>query len=356
MTAARPVLAPSVRRLWRDRETLQLGRTPGTAVVLAGVGNVLRSLLALLDGSRDRAGVLRDADCPPAASEAVLTLLEGAGLVTDAATERPTLPGMDRPERDRLAPDLVSLRLVRGGDPHRTGRRRRESRVVVVGAGRVGAPLAALLAVAGVGAVDVVDDGVVRPEDCGVGGLPLDAVGRCRGDAARELLAEVAPSVRTTPVVLPDLVLLAPAAGSPLPDAVVPGPHLVAEVREGTGVVGPLVRPGISACLRCLDLARTDRDPGWPALAAQLAVPDPAVAPCDGPLALAVAAQAAQQALSFLDGTAMPAALGGTLELALPDWRWRRRSWQLHPACDCAWGDTGSPARRPEREESRLSG
>ncbi|MCU1672062.1 MAG: UBA/THIF-type binding protein [Frankiales bacterium] len=335
----RPVLPPVLRRLWRDRETLQLGRTPATAVVLAGLGSVLRSLLALLDGSRDRAGIVRDADCPPETTAAVLALLEGAGLVSDAAAP-PPLADLDRAERDRLAPDLVSLQLVRG-DPAPITRRRQEARVVVLGAGRVGVPVAALLAVAGVGAVDVVDDGVARAEDCGVGGLALDMVGRCRGDAARALLTALAPSVRTAPVVLPDLVVLAPPAGTPLPDDPLPSPHLVADVREGVGVVGPLVRPGISACLHCQDLTRTDRDPGWPAVAAQLAVPAPAVAPCDGPLALAVAAQAAQQALAHLDGFALPATVGGTLELALPDWRWRRRSWQLHPACACAWRDTG---------------
>ncbi|MCA1711684.1 MAG: ThiF family adenylyltransferase [Actinobacteria bacterium] len=341
MTAARPLLAPSARRLWRDRETLQLGRTPGSAVVLAGIGGVARSLLALLDGSRDRAGVLRDAPCPPDTTTAVLTLLEGAGLVTDAAEGRTALAALERGERDRLAPDLVSLQLLRPAGGQSSVRRRREARVVVAGAGRVGAPLAALLAVAGVGAVDVVDEGPVRPEDCGVGGLQLEALGRCRGDAARDLLAAVALSVRTVPVVLPDLVVLAPAAGQPLPEAPGSAPHLVAEVREATGVVGPLVLPGISACLHCLDLARTDRDPGWPALAAQLSTPTGAVAACDGPLALAVAAQAAQQVLAHLDGLSLPASLGGTLELALPDWRWRRRSWQLHPACGCAWRATG---------------
>jgi hypothetical protein len=73
----------------------------------------------------------------------------------------------------------------------------------------------------------------------------------------------------------------------------------------------------------------------------QLAVPAGAPQPCDGPLAVAVAALAAQQVLEQLDGEALPASVGGTLELALPDWRWRRRSWQVHPACGCSWRDTG---------------
>ena len=38
---------------------------------------------------------------------------------------------------------------------------------------------------------------------------------------------------------------------------------------------GPLVTPGRGPCLRCLDLHRCDRDPAWPALLAQLALPAP---------------------------------------------------------------------------------
>jgi hypothetical protein len=47
-------------------------------------------------------------------------------------------------------------------------------------------------------------------------------------------------------------------------------PHLPVRMRDGAGLVGPLVIPGVSSCLCCVDLHRTDRDPAWPALAAQL--------------------------------------------------------------------------------------
>lgn len=341
----RPLLTPAARRLWRDRETLQLGLSPGRAVVLAGVDGVTRAVLALLDGTRDKTRLLREADAvgsTPEQTEQVLALLGQAGLLDDASSGRSAAADLERDERDRLAPDLGSLRLVggvRGGD---AVRRRLASRVIVEGAGRVGAPLAAALAAGGVGSVEVVDDGVTRPEDCGVGGLPPSAVGRSRGEAARELLPARPAASRLR---LPDLVVLAPAAGVPLGEPPRLVPHLVAEVRGEVGVVGPLVTPGASACLRCLDLARADRDPGWPALALQLGEAVPGVVPCDSALSLAVAAQAALQALSFLDGLlsggARPATVGGTLELTLPDWRWRRRSWQVHPDCGCGWRATG---------------
>ena len=47
-------------------------------------------------------------------------------------------------------------------------------------------------------------------------------------------------------------------------------PHLPVRVRDGAGLVGPLVVPGVTSCLRCADLHRSDRDAAWPAVAAQL--------------------------------------------------------------------------------------
>jgi hypothetical protein len=339
----RPLLTPAVRRLWRDHETLQLGRPPGRAVVLAGVDPAVRGALALLDGTRDHDRLLRDAasqGCSPVITARVLTLLDGAGLLDDAAGRAPAA-ALDRAQRDRLGPDLAALRLVAGGDPGEVLRRRRAARVVVDGAGRVGAAVAALLAAAGVGLVEPVDDGLARPEDCGVGGLSPAAVGEQRGEAARRGLPGSTTGPGRAPLTLPDLVVLAPAGGLPVPEPPQLVPHLLAEAGGETGVVGPLVLPGRSACLRCIDLARADVDPGWPALALQLTEPHRGVAPADGVLAVAVAAQAALQALTFLDGRLLPATAGGTLEFVLPDWRWRRRSWQMHPDCGCGWIDRG---------------
>ncbi len=341
----RPVLSPAARWLWRDPETLQLGRAAGSALVLAGLDPATRAVLPLLDGTRDLPALLRDAQqvgCPPERIEELLALLRGGGLLVDGDERWPTR--LELAERDRLGSDVASLGLLHDGAGLPALHRRDRAAVVVVGGGRVGAPLAALLAAAGVGAVDVVDDGHTRPQDAGVGGLGLSDVGRRRSEAARERLREGAPSTQTSPVARPDLVVLAPAG--PLPEREVQAllrdglPHLLAEVRDTVGVVGPLVVPGRSACLHCLDLTRSDRDPGWPVLAAQLGLAVRAVPACDGPLAAAVAAQAALQVLALLDGAA-PATVDGSLELALPDWRWRRRSWSAHPSCACRWEAAG---------------
>jgi bacteriocin biosynthesis cyclodehydratase domain-containing protein len=113
-------------------------------------------------------------------------------------------------------------------------------------------------------------------------------------------------------------------------------PHLAALAAEAIGTVGPLVLPGRTACLRCLDMSRADRDPAWPLILAQLTGRRPDPPACDAPLAASVAAQAAAQALAFVDRPAGPvAAANATLELVLPSWQWRRRSWPPHPECSC---------------------
>ena len=339
----RPVLTPGVCSLWRDPSTLQLGRGSGRSAVVRGVDPSLRAGLHLLDGTLERAQLVRSASvahgCRPEQLETLLDLLDHSGLLDDAGQDRASLQALTPQERARLSADTASLALVRGDGGLPAIELRRAARVVVVGAGRVGVPLSLALAAAGIGAVDVVDEGVARAEDTGAGGLPLEAVGRRRGQAARELLHRTAPSMPQASIDRADLVVLADAHTEPhahgrelLLDGI---PHLRAEVRDSTGVVGPLVLPGRTPCLRCLELTRCDLDPAWPALAAQLSNAGADPAACDGPLALAVAAQGAMQVLAMVDGTMDPAALGGTLEMALPDWRWRRRSWPVHPDCGC---------------------
>lgn len=327
----RPVLAPAARRLWRDRTTLQLGRPSGRAVVLEQVDEGRRRLLPLLDGTRTRQQVLSEAvaaGCRDA--ESVLVLLEHSGLLLDADELVPR--ELTRDDRERLGPDLAALTLLRGRRAVPALQARRAARVVVHGAGRVGGTLASLLSSAGVGTVEVVDRGTTRPEDLSSGGLREPDVGRRRDEALSARIRTLSSVRRPALVVLTDET----AADTAVALAADAMPHLVAVVDEHVGTVGPLVLPGRSACLRCLDLVRTDLDPGWPALAAQLDRRPRGTAPCDAALAAQVASMAALQVVALLEGD-VPASVGGTLELELPGWQWRRRSWPQHPGCPCAW-------------------
>jgi hypothetical protein len=347
----RPALKAGVRRLGRGPGRVQLGVDPERAVVLTGLDEAGERWLAHIDGFLERERLLEaaaEAGVAPDAAADILDLLDSCGLLDDAAAGSAAWAGLPGPERDRLRPDLASLALAerRADGGHAAMARRLTARVDVHGGGRVGASAAALLAAAGVGTVRVVDHTRVTAADLAPAGLRPADLGAPRGWAAtRAAAATTCGPPRPRPA-RPDLVLL--AAEGPVPPGLreaVTGaavPHLVAGVRETTGVVGPLVVPRRTSCLFCHDLIRAERDPGWPLVAAQLAT-EPApqadprhVRPCDSVLATAVASHAALQVLTFLDG-GEPATLDGTLEIALPEGTVRRRSWQRHPACGCGW-------------------
>jgi bacteriocin biosynthesis cyclodehydratase domain-containing protein len=159
-----------------------------------------------------------------------------------------------------------------------------------------------------------------------------------------------APDVRTfDDGAVADLVVLTRPTLPDLADALVRDrvPHLAVRAGEAIGVIGPLVRPGRSACLRCVDLRKADADPAWPKIAAQATFAQAQPQACDTVLAAMTATLACAQALALIDRPlVVPVTVNGTLEVVLPDWQWRRRTWPPHPACPCgARRDDSGPAR-----------
>jgi hypothetical protein len=451
----RPRVHPFLPRLERDERTLQIGAHPRRAVVLTGLSRAARRWLDRLDGSRDLAGVLREArsaGLPETTARDLLERLARSGVLDDAGGPAAPLP---LHALDRMRPDLDALTLDgAGGD--RPLRRRLESRVRVYGAGRVGAQVVALLASAGVGGIRVLDPDPVRPCDLTPGGLTWAEMGMTREEgavaAARRLLRPMeerpdagetagpaGPSAggpgtargRTTsqagsasgrggrtaagasersgrtalatrrtrattgataraeatagaggrsgdagrsrrpsgvparagrmsgqgdefrdrgPVEVraggpylgdgterPDLVILTPVR--PLDMVLVNElmalriPHVLGSAFEGHGFAGPLVIPGQTACLHCLDLTRRDHDPGWPVVTARLGGYPPGEIACDVSSATAVAAAVAGHALRFLDGH--PSGVtNGTTDIT-PERHWTHRTWAIHPHCPC---------------------
>ena len=129
----------------------------------------------------------------------------------------------------------------------------------------------------------------------------------------------------------------------PRPCSAPASPHLAAVAGADRAVVGPLVVPGRSACLRCLELHRTDRDPRWPTVAAQLAAPT-CRARGESALTELVAHLVALQVCCWVDQRRTPASLGATLTVTLPDGLTTRRAWSAHPRCGCSWLAASLPA------------
>jgi bacteriocin biosynthesis cyclodehydratase domain-containing protein len=332
---ARSPALPRTLRLPPHRSLLQrgpssrlLGLDPGTALVVDDLPPPLAQMLDELAAPMDRDGLVaravrRGADAR--AADDLLCRLVDAGALVDAAT------------------------------PERSARRRAEAVVAVSGDGPLAVGVAAGLALAGVGTVyaSAAPGGPVRSRDLGTGLVDADR-GRPRADALLDVVRRVAPGVRTGSAPRrppPDLCVLADAAA---PDPVQVAElhlervaHLPVRLRDGTGVVGPLVLPGRSACLGCLELHRRARDPGWPAITAQLMHREGSG---DPEVASATAALGVAQVLAVLDGAACrvappegdraaaggaPPVLGATLELDLAEGTLLRRPWTAHPGCTC---------------------
>ncbi|MER7538650.1 TOMM precursor leader peptide-binding protein [Streptomyces sp. NPDC097704] len=390
-----PMVKPALRRAWRSLRCVQFGVAPAHAVVLDPVDPATGAVLGLLDGTRGTALLRAEARAlglPDGRLEALLGRLESAGLLTDAATGRPgragPAAGAVDVALDPLRADLASLSVVHP-EPDRATRTlaaRRALRVQVRGAGRVGTTVAALLAAAGVGSVEVLDAGRVEPWETSPGGLPAESVGERRATAARRLVGRWTREAgrpgrpggtrgrrersgsgedRGGPGL--SLVVVTPrdGLGAYVPDPVpaepwvsTGTPHLYAGVLEATGVVGPLVLPGGTACARCLQEERTDRDPVTPRLLAQWrsGAPHPLPA-CDLGLATAVAGLAAAHALAFLDGD-LPASTGTRWEASLPLLEWRAERLRPHPACPCgaARGEEGERASAVGDAQDTMAG
>lgn len=336
---------PSTRVLWRSRSKLQLELGQRRIVVdglserAADVLNTRRSILPRTCFEDDDQP--EDSDRPghgdPDLDE-LLGFLHRLGFLSRIESSAGTVDSQWQTQPMAATADLEALG-DRFGERNTEVMSRRQGRAVSVqGVGRLPALIAALLAAAGIGHVSVRGEGEVTLRDAMPGGLSLTDEGRRTASAAADAVVRAAPDTDTRAIATAtaDLVVLAGAvpvgAGAHRMLLVDGTPHLSATVWAASAVIGPLVLPGVSSCLGCADLHRQDRDPAWPALAVQLAAVRRV--PSDVAVCAFAAALTVMQALSYLDGEE-PAVLDGTLEMALPDWRVRRRSWFAHERCTC---------------------
>jgi len=264
-------------------------------------------------------------------------LLHGAGFLTRRGPE--SLPVGHVPAY--LNAELNALIGRYGEHAFSVLARRRRAAVAVHGTSRITVTIAAGLANAGVGHVQLVDGGDVAAADACPGGLTPGDEGTRFGISGATAIRRSAPDVATAPLGRahpPDLVILTdpgpvdPSVRESLHlDGIV---HLSSTVLGSGAVVGPLVIPGRTSCLRCADLHRAERDPCWPAFAIQLTRKRRRRVASEAALCVAAAGVTVGQALQHLDGH-RPETVDGTMEWRLPDWRLRRRTWPPHHGCGC---------------------
>ncbi len=283
------LLDPRVTVLLRRAGTVQLGWDPETALLLTPPPDVdpgaFADLLRLLDGTHSRAQILWRA------SEYGVTATDMSSILAelDAA-------GLIASAQDR-EPRQLSVR--------------------VHGRGPLSDSIYACLARTG-----------IRPSRSGSVGT--DDITKWRVDF----------------VVLADDLVADPRLVTDLVAARIP--HLQVRIRDGKGVVGPLVVPGQTSCLRCADLTRCANDDEWPHLSAQMLGRVGNASPAT---VMATAAVALGQLEAIIAGPPHepPASLDCTLELDLERHRFEVRRWATHPLCGC-WQTSSLVADRGKRK------
>lgn len=252
----------------------------------------------------------------------LLALGVRSGLVDDAAAMPESLRHAVPAVRDSLEPEMASVRLVHGsGERARAIIDRRRACVVSVrGAG----PLAdaVCLALSGSGVGNVVS-----------AGSPHSSSRRHRRSSADRTCQVLCDATH------PDGAFDADAMALDLP-------HIAVTAFGGQAVVGPLVIPGITSCLRCRDLHRADGDAAWPRLSAQWAHRPPQTPAVPAALAHLAAALATLQVLAVIDSAddrlpPLPT-LNGALVISLPGGSVHAERRPPHPLCGCTWPATGS--------------
>lgn len=327
-----PVTAPLRLRgrcpvLWRAAGTVQVGTDPRWSVVLTDLSPEATRALAGLDGAADERALrtaLHREGASAAEADSVVQHLIAAHLLVPA-------------DRGTSADEATWSLLRPAGDGSAVAARRARATVGVAGLGRLGAGIALGMAAGGVGTLVLEDAAAVSRLDAGTG-LTTRDVGRPRSEAVARAAHDAAPGVRTRvgDATAADLVV---TVEHHVADPVVAGrladlgrPQLSVVVREASVLVGPLVRPGWTPCLRCVDLARADADPAWAVVAAQLVRAAPL--PEETSLALLGAALAVAAALDHVDARP-PRVEGASWSVALPDASPRLVTWDVHPECGC---------------------
>ena len=283
-------------------------------------------------------------DLLPALADLVVELR--VPVAPDEFAARAVARGVPAPAAHALLHALHEAgELVDGGAAGRIEAHRAAAVVAVHGSGPLTSGIVIGLASSGIGTLHLVTSGEVTGADLGTG-LVGDDRGRERREAIPAATARAVPGSTVTPwprTVIPDLLVLADEYPDPMhsADLVTAGiPHLPVRLRDGIGVVGPLVLPGRTACLGCLDLQRSACDSHWPRVAAQLAGRrgggDPACVQATVGLAVA-------QAVGAVDATAggvpAPPALEAGLEIDVGTATITRRPWQAVPGCPCRAAD-----------------
>ena len=273
---------PNQPALWRDPQTLQIGHGANSLAV-GKLSKAQEQLIGLL-----YRGIANKA-LPELSKHIGMSASEAEELV-----ERVSPMLLKEPERNpksaELSPEFVAsafseiirASLVNEVDGALVLQERNRRNIHLEDLSKPGLTIALGLAAAGVGHLITHDEAVVSQPDLGPTGYPTQLIGHPRIEALRALLAAspnqslVSFGKRLQERHLDSVdcaILIAHQSMEPARYARWLNrdvPHLAVTFDSNGVSVSPLIVPGQSPCLLCLEKLRTDQDPAWPVLATQL--------------------------------------------------------------------------------------
>lgn len=288
-------LLPGLRRVRLHDTAVQFGANPERAMLLRLPDKRFGDLVDHLETWTDEssyARMVRKLGILQSDADQLLHQLREAGFILDGSALTPDgAPGSKRPV---LSTEATALALRRQASPGPVLARRQQERVFINSSGLLAHRTAQILRESEIGRVWCADEGR-------------------RGKATLTVLVNS---------VQPPALLARAHHRRQLP-------YLIVTIVDGEVELGPLVRPGISACVRCVELRRWEAMPQW------RHAPVPAG---DGDLIEATLRAATVSALSsiiaqYADGER--ASLQGTTVRISPSLESVRSQWQPHPDCGC---------------------
>jgi len=293
---SRPLLRSAVPLLWRTSSSIQIG----SDVILTNVSRAHVAWMTSLDGMSSPEVIVDSLTIPEADARRMVRALLAAGALDDAAQVPATVRWADSSARDLAAVHhSVTHATYRDVETaHASSRRRHQCRVGIVGSGAIAHEVRQALTSAGL----TMDDDH------------------------------------------PTITILADAPHPDVPaqfdHPAMGGAHLHVASFAEQAVVGPLVVPGRTSCLRCRHLHRQDADSAWPVLAVQWshAIAHLPLPPVDPLLSRLAADWAVLVLRTWVDLPDAPHQWGDmAIDLTLPLGDPQIRSCPPHPLCGCRW-------------------
>lgn len=273
---------PNQQALWRTPYEMQLG-IGKESVVLKNLSTAQeRMIAALYNGIADQQLPLISKQLGLSNSETTDLVASVSGVLLNETQAKPSKIKLSEDFVAGAFAEIIRASLLHAVDGEQVLLSRAERSVHIDHLDRAGLQIALGLAAAGIGHLISHDELRVDKANLGPTGYPSQLIGQPRVDALRSVLA-ASPnkSLVSTGKKLQDnklqkidcAVLISQQVIDPRRYAMWINrdiPHIAVTFDAEKVWVSPVIVPGLSACLFCLEKMRTDENPNWPVIATQL--------------------------------------------------------------------------------------